>query len=306
MAKKIKLGHMYEDWELYSLLIQRTFREFAAESHLTAMALTWYYGNYLHQPGKPGKAPPVKPLSVLEVFAGNGTKHWPMIQGNIPFKVARFEQLDLLEHPQSKANGVTVGNLLSYKFEQPFDIIYSPWDNMGVLLPEKGQYPTFAGLVEGLSNCYANLKTGGCVSIYPTCTPEELLGPDAEGVQDEQLTLEIPPFDALRRKFKLDMVAPLLLVSDYYMEFDRHSRVFSEYYHNPRILSESGAVLVAWTVKGKNQIRCWSENELVDAIYLAGFSNTHFLHSQDDATLIDLADVDGLTLERAQILLATK
>ncbi len=306
MAKKIKLEHMYDDFELYALLIQRNFQEFAAESHLTAMALSWYYGNYVLPLGSV-KAPKKKPLSVLELFAGNGTRHWPLISRNLPFTATRFEQLDLLRHPQSEANGVTVGNVLTHRFKEPFDIIYSPWDNMGVLLPEKGEYPTFAGLVDALTTCNANLKTGGCLSLYATCTPEELLGEYAsEGGGTNHISIEVPLFDPLRHKFKLSLTDPLTLVSGYYMEFDRHSRVFSEYYLDPRIVTASGAVPVSWSVKGKNQIRCWSENELVDAIYLAGFSNTHFLHSHDDATLVDLADVDGLTLERAQILLAMK
>jgi hypothetical protein len=192
---------MYEDYDLYDIITGRTKNQVSQERKELVSAIN------LCKPMLSGN------LEALELFCGIESRYAESLK---KVGVNVVAQIDILKHDKTSPK-VTIGDVLTHKFNRKFDIIYDPWENFALLNPycEK----LFA------ENVARHLKNDG---IFLQCIWEGVNSSTwypSKGL----CTFNLPANCGMRKRYNLRDKAYNLLVE---FESLNNGAFYYEYYHN--------------------------------------------------------------------------
>lgn len=288
MAKGTQLDHIYDDYGLYSLYYSREFDVKAFEALNAIVAASDFYHRYL-------KREKVSGLRILELFAGR-SEHKDFFVNNCGLPIETYSCLDNAKHLKTNPEpGVVYGDALhmSKLGNTNYNLMLSFFHSLNGPIDLKASEIDRKTVLLHLKNAASILKRAE-IGAYFLHLGNPGLGPIAEQVSsldDEEVvttTMYVHAGHRLRTQYKVAPSDTMFVEFVTSSEYRRSASTMYTKFKTIRVMSSSptgrNPKVLNWiTVRTPFIFRTWSENEMIDMMREAGFTDFLFYHNNKDS-----------------------
>lgn len=270
---------IYDDYDLYSIILGRDkdVKMFEAQNAVIAAEQLLELRE-------------AAPLRILELFAGR-SEHEKWFRDLATFPIARYDCLDnvIPLSDEKLPNGVVYGDAVTGDFEG-YDLLIAHYFSLNGPIIKHAQAITRKDVVRHLKNVVRNFKAErnsegrrgyyihiGDIGVGNTLN--QVLTLADETATDE---VYVRPHHPIRSRFNLPARVEAHLTLESHASFDRWTRTILTHYFSVELVCEDRTIQ-RWEIKDPFPFRTWSEDEMVDMIREAGFTDAVFFHNRRGA-----------------------
>lgn len=307
--KTLVIDHIYDFYELYTLMYSRSAPWKSAEAMGLSYAMTQaaIRSRERLSNSQPAFNFEKEGFTVLEAFSGRG-EHLPHLRLPTDLKLNNYFNNDIRDHGGA-CTGFVQGDALTTDFSAyGINFACALFYSMSSLHDENGSHDR-KFLIRLFKNMYDSLPVGGCFFV-DFCPDGYRMSLALEATNDDApAEIVIEPDDDLRKVLNIPYHADCYLKYKKHPKYNRATATCSDYFKGPVQVIADDKVVCSVSIKHPMTQRYYSEAELTDIAREAGFKEFMFFNMNYNTAVFTLLDnvldsSDGIDTDEADVHMA--